>query len=123
MITIWFMFTIKFNLIDRIVHPSAVVHLGNIHDDVVNGELSDEALFNTFKVGIFGSMDDCFRRNVCLTKFLVIPVHDLVVYPAIEVTGLDAVNDLACWCEFLVQLQDETSERRNDIDSLLIRSY
>lgn len=117
------MLAIEFNLIDGIGHSSAVVHLAHIHDDMVNSKLSDEALFNTFKVGVFSSMDDCLRRDLCLTKFLVIPVHDLVVYSAIEVTSLDTVDDLARWCKLLMQLQDETCEMRNCIDSLPIRSY
>lgn len=116
------MLAVEFNLIDGIVHSSAVVHLAHVHDDVVNSELSDEALFDAFKVGIFSSINDCLRSDMCLTKFFVIPVHDLVVHPAIEVTGLDAVDDLARWFEFLMQLRDETNERSNYIDSLPIRS-
>jgi len=47
-------------------------------------------------------MDNAFGRDMCLKDLLVIPVNNLVVYPAIEITGLNAVNDVARWCEFLM---------------------
>jgi hypothetical protein len=77
------------------------MHLADIHDDLVNSKLSDKALLDTRKVGIFSSMDDALGRDVGLTDALEIPVNDLVIYPTIEIPPLDAVDDPARWRKFL----------------------
>lgn len=77
------------------------MHLADIHDDLVHSKLSNKTLLDTRKVSIFSSMDDALGRDVGLTGALEIPVNDLVIYPAIEITPLDAVDDLARWRKFL----------------------
>jgi hypothetical protein len=95
-----------------------VVHLAHVHDDVVGSQLRDKVLLNTRKVSSSSSMNDALGRDVGLIDTFKIPVNDFVVYPAIEIAGLDAVDDLARWCEFLMSSQNETNDRRSGNDSL-----
>jgi hypothetical protein len=94
------------------------MHLAHVHDDVVGSQLGDKVLLNTRKVSSSSSMDDALGRDVRLIDTFKIPVNDFVVYSAIEIAGLNAVDDLARWCEFLMSSKNGTNDRRSENDSL-----
>lgn len=113
--TVWVVLAIKHDLEHGVVRSSAVMHLAHIHDDVVDSQLSDKVLINTRKVNIFSSMYDALRCYVGLTDAFEIPINDLVVYPAIKIAGVDALDDLARWREFLTSFLKKQTKAENEL--------